>query len=295
MTTPVPPAPLSSRGLGVTEVLAGAPDPVVAAFAALTLLGNPLVLFALVAVVYWRPPSVAAEPRRAVASLVALSLGGAALVFALKGLFALPRPPGVAESGYGFPSGHALGSTVVYGGAALLFDGLDRRRTVPAAAAVVCLVAASRLVLGVHYLVDVAAGVAVGVAFLGVAVGLGLDRPGRGFVAAVALAAAAVAVTAREPDPAAVETARDAAAVGGGAVGGALAWRVVEGDEGPVSLPTAVAGFVVATGLWGGSVAMDLPLPAVVAAGGVAVALAMGLPRLAVAVAERKEAGTVDR
>lgn len=235
------PVPLAARGVGVVEALSGLPAPVAASFALVTFLGDPMVLFVAIAVLHWRAPRIATDPQRATAVLVALGLGALALTVGLKGLFALSRPPGAAASGYGFPSGHALGATVVYGGAVLLFDRLDRRHAV--AAAVVALVSLSRLVLGIHYLVDVVAGVAVGVAALGAVVALTLRRPARAFLAAAALVLAALAVVGT-----AAATA-DAAAALGGAVGGGLAWRVGGGDGGPVSVPVAAGALVVSTEL----------------------------------------------
>lgn len=95
--------------------------------------------------------------------------GGLALTVVLKTLFALPRPPGglhlIHASGYGFPSGHAVESTVVYGTLAVVLDvGTQRSRTV-GAAGVIALIALSRVVLGVHYAIDVLVGVAVGVSY----------------------------------------------------------------------------------------------------------------------------------
>ncbi|MFB6302406.1 MAG: phosphatase PAP2 family protein [Haloferacaceae archaeon] len=273
--------PFAARGVGAVGALSGLPAPVVALFAAVTVLGNPLVLFVALSLLYWRPPPVAAEPRRAIAAVVALGLAAAALTFALKGLFALPRPPGSPESGYGFPSGHALGSTVVYGGAALLFDRFDRRYAV--AAAVVVLVALSRLVLGVHYLVDVVAGVAVGAAVLAAVVAFDLRRPARAFGVAAALGGLALAFAASP------EQAVDAAAVAGGTVGGGLAWLTGGDETGPVPFPAVAAALVVGMSLWALPARLGAPLPVVAVTSGVAVALVVGLPRLVVHVRGAKE------
>jgi membrane-associated phospholipid phosphatase len=72
----------------------------------------------------------------------------------------------VTADGYGFPSGHALKTATVYGGGALVLNVWDRNRRLVVARAVTAAVAASRVVLGVHYAVDVAVGVAVGAVFL---------------------------------------------------------------------------------------------------------------------------------
>ena len=79
--------------------------------------------------------------------------------------------PVATGGGDSFPSGHALGSIVVYGALLLVFlPALAKpwRRTVTIALAVlVGLIGFSRLALGVHYLSDVLGAWALGVAWLG--------------------------------------------------------------------------------------------------------------------------------
>jgi len=87
----------------------------------------------------------------------------------LKEIFARMRPPLVAGmpvyDTYSFPSGHAAGATLVYGVLAAYLAWRFPRRGARAlvfagAALMVALVCISRLVLGVHYMSDVVAGVA---------------------------------------------------------------------------------------------------------------------------------------
>ncbi|WP_339105168.1 phosphatase PAP2 family protein [Haloterrigena salinisoli] len=177
-----------SRGIGVLPAVQDAlPDWAALLVALLTQLGDVWFLALLVGLVYWLRPN----DREDAAVLVGLMLAGFSLVTALKYAFALPRPgqPLVAleslgplarslyeatgtADGYGFPSGHAVLTTVVYGSLAWrLSIGTARQRAL-GAATVVSLVCASRVALGVHYLVDVVAGVAVGLSFLVVANGL---------------------------------------------------------------------------------------------------------------------------
>jgi membrane-associated phospholipid phosphatase len=200
-----------SRGLGELDAVGVLPDAAVVAAAVLTQLGDVWFLFGLVGLVYWfgesLPGPVALDRRRA-ASLVGLGVGANALVTTLKVWLARQRPPGAATaptiealpsllaplfetaatgSGFGFPSGHAVGTAVVYGGLALL---VGSRRAYASAAAVVAVVAATRVVLGVHYLVDVVAGVTVGAAYLAAvqyAAATG-DAPDRALSAAVLVA-----------------------------------------------------------------------------------------------------------
>ncbi|RQG90704.1 phosphatase PAP2 family protein [Natrarchaeobius chitinivorans] len=117
--------------------------------------------------------------------ILGVVVGGLALVIVLKYTFALPRPTAVAAvpdalpsvlvsfyvssvtiDGYAFPSGHAVGATVTYGLLATAL-GLGTLRSRLAVAAVVAgAVGLSRLVLVVHYPADVAAGFAIGLAYL---------------------------------------------------------------------------------------------------------------------------------
>lgn len=107
---------------------------------------------------------------------VAAILSAWALIAPLKLFFARPRPEAlfaVPAQGYGFPSGHALATTVF---AAVLVGLMSRkaagnRRLFWLILAIPLLVGVSRLYLGVHYLSDVlggwAAGVLVAAVFLG--------------------------------------------------------------------------------------------------------------------------------
>jgi undecaprenyl-diphosphatase len=97
---------------------------------------------------------------------------------ALKVLMQRPRPqlhePLVHLATFSFPSGHAVASTVFYGVMCALVFTHARSRAVRSAAALVAvamvlLVAFCRVYLGAHYLSDVIAGVAVGIACLAVA------------------------------------------------------------------------------------------------------------------------------
>lgn len=106
---------------------------------------------------------------------------GMLLNLGLKHLFQRARPlldePLVELATYGFPSGHAVASSVFYGAAcALVFmharSLLARGLAAAGAVAMVLLVMVSRVYLGAHYLSDVVAGVAVGTACLLVALRL---------------------------------------------------------------------------------------------------------------------------
>lgn len=114
--------------------------------------------------------------RAAVLSLAVVPIGQLVNV-GLKQVFERARPvvpePLVHLSTYSFPSGHAVASTVLYGVlCALALQRVKSRfwrmAAAAAATAMVLLVAFSRVYLGAHYLSDVIAGIAVGVACVAV-------------------------------------------------------------------------------------------------------------------------------
>ncbi len=107
-----------------------------------------------------------------------ITTGGESLLnMELKRYFARARPA-IAEMlrlahGYSFPSGHAMGSTVVFGALSYLaFRTATSWRWKSAmlalASALVLAVALSRVYLGAHWISDVAAGVAVGALWLSI-------------------------------------------------------------------------------------------------------------------------------
>lgn len=102
-------------------------------------------------------------------------IGGGALDWALKMIFRRNRPsfpdPLVHVLGYSFPSGHAMGSLIGYGMLAYVVAHSVRRRRVDVVVAacagvLVLAIGFSRLYLGAHYLSDVLAGFAAGLAWL---------------------------------------------------------------------------------------------------------------------------------
>jgi membrane-associated phospholipid phosphatase len=109
---------------------------------------------------------------------LAITAGGGSLLNGeLKRFFARARPDLAEmlhqEHGYSFPSGHAMGSTVVFGALSYLaFRAAQRWRWKAAALALACtLIAAvslSRVYLGVHWISDVGAGIAAGALWVGV-------------------------------------------------------------------------------------------------------------------------------
>ncbi len=108
--------------------------------------------------------------------LVVSGLGAVILDPALKAAVGRLRPivahPVAVGRGDSFPSGHSLGSIIVYGALLMVFvPALPRRWRRPvviAAAVLVVVIGFTRLALGVHYLSDVVGAWALGVAWLGI-------------------------------------------------------------------------------------------------------------------------------
>ena len=114
------------------------------------------------------------KKRHALLVILLATAGGIALSYALKGHFARPRPELVPHlsivSSSSFPSGHSMLAAVVYLTLAAMLARLVQRRTlklyiVAVAAIIAFAVGVSRVLLGVHYPTDVAAGWAVGIAW----------------------------------------------------------------------------------------------------------------------------------
>jgi membrane-associated phospholipid phosphatase len=243
---------MNGRGLGVVDALAETLPPIVReAFVALTQLGDAWFLFVATALVYWF------DDRDRGAFVLAAVLGALALTVALKGLFGLPRPPAELQVGhadsYGFPSGHAVGSSVLWVALALVLDRWTRTRRLLVAGAIVTVVAASRVVTGVHYTVDVVAGVAVGLTYLGLLVRATDWEPGRAFAVASAVAVGALATNGLTPD---------AVAIVAGVLGATATWSafgvVSRGRVGPGVALATLAGLG-AVGYAGNSLTASLP------------------------------------
>jgi undecaprenyl-diphosphatase len=109
--------------------------------------------------------------------VVAAVGGGCLLNVLMKLAFHRARPvfddPLLTLATYSFPSGHVAGSTVFYGLGVLWVFGRTRRAlwralALAGAALAIALVAFSRMYLGVHYLSDVGAAFAEGVAWLAI-------------------------------------------------------------------------------------------------------------------------------
>ncbi|WP_394741713.1 phosphatase PAP2 family protein [Natronococcus roseus] len=180
-----------SRGIGEFDPIQGTiPEWMAVVVALLTQFGDIWFLALVLATFYW----IGSPNRDDVATVAGVWLAGMGLYKGLKEIFEFPRPdepllepellPIVVQqlyeatafaTGYGFPSGHAVNTTIVYLGLAHVLTVSTRRRRFGVAAGLIATVSVSRVALGVHYLVDVVVGVGVGLALLA-AVKAILDR-----------------------------------------------------------------------------------------------------------------------
>jgi len=115
-----------------------------------------------------------------VAAIFAITcIGGAVLSRGFKLLFGKERPAlwsqPITETSYSFPSGHALGSMVLYGFLAyLLVQRFKSQKWLIYGIATLLIgsIGFSRIYLGVHWPTDVAAGYSIGFLWLSVCIGL---------------------------------------------------------------------------------------------------------------------------
>lgn len=288
------------HGWGVTEALTGLPDWVVLLFALLTQLADAWFVFGGLTLLYLLADDrLAAEPRKAGATLIALAICALAVTVALKTAFGVHRPadagtatpptwlPGLFDAvyasiatgdGFGFPSGHATSSSVVYGGLALTLDRRwTRRKRIAVAVGVVTVVSLSRLVIGVHHLPDVLAGVVAGTTVLLAVYWFAGKRPERAFTAATALGVLALAAALVFAPDHPGEALKAAIAVGGG-VGAAVAWRRVGGESPRLSARVALPATGVFGALWGIVYVGELPVPATMLGSTLVVGTLIALP-----------------
>lgn len=171
-----------SRGIGEVEFLQGLlPDWTAPLIALLTQLGDIWFLILLLTVLYWSQ----VERQDDILLVGGMLVAGIGFYRWLKFTFGFPRPdeplldPELVpwmirplyeltafSASYGFPSGHATISTIVYVGLATVLPVGPRRLRYAVAGALVALVGATRIALGLHFLVDILVGTAIGLLVL---------------------------------------------------------------------------------------------------------------------------------
>ena len=138
-------------------------------FTAMTIIGTPVGLGIIAAAI--AAVLVARRLPRLAAYLIATPALGGVINKLLKAWFARARPE-VSEmlretTGYSFPSGHAMGSTLVFGALIYIAFRTFKSRRARAFWAAVCIasvlaISFSRIYLGVHWISDIVAGIAAG-------------------------------------------------------------------------------------------------------------------------------------
>src|SRR4051812_3625613 len=170
-------APLQSLDHGVAErlnhVVAPRPGLVKTLEAVSRLGGRPVLIWLVLIPAGWL---LIRRRARLAVYLVLTGLGALLLDPSLKTLVGRIRPvvdvPVTTAPGNSFPSGHALGSCVVYGALLLVFLPVVaprwRKAFIALMAVVVVAIGLTRIALGVHFVSDVLAGWLLGAAWLGV-------------------------------------------------------------------------------------------------------------------------------
>jgi membrane-associated phospholipid phosphatase len=288
---------VAERGVGVFEPLSPPIGTVLAVAGLVTQLGDPwfLVLVATFAYLVESERSFVREPRDG-AFVLAVTFAALALIDLLKNLFVAPRPPGAETvtvptwlpatlggafesittgTGYAFPSGHAIGTTAAFVALAYKLNVGSSLVRWAIAGTVVVLVVASRVVLGVHYVVDVGVGVLAGVSLATVAMAVGDREPLNVFALGTALGVLAVIASALSP-------AGEVWAAGqwlGASLGAGVAWYTVRPTHHLGILETLLAGVPIGV-VWVGIYVTSPPLVVTVLGTAVAAGLTILAPSL---------------
>ena len=285
------------RALWLFEPLSPQADVVLLVAGLVTQLGDPWFLLLVATLLYLLETerSLVRDPGDG-AFVLAVTFAAFSFVDLLKNVFAAPRPPGAGTvtvpawlpptlgglfrnvttgTGYAFPSGHALGTTAVFAALAYTVDvGSARVRWALAGSGAV-LVAASRVVLGVHFLVDVAVGAVAGACLFAVAAALGDRHPVRVFALGAVLGVLAVVASLGG----ASETVWKAGQWLGASLGAGAAWYVARPVGWLSPARTVLAGIPIAI-LWVAVYVLSPPLVVTVAGTAVAAGLTIAAPTL---------------
>lgn len=295
---------IPNRGVGVFEPLSPSIGVIIGFWGLITQFGDPWFLVVLATLVYLlgTERSLAETPRDG-AFVLAVTFAAFSLTDLLKNVFAASRPPGAGTvtvptwlppvlegtfrnittgGGYAFPSGHALGTTAVFAAlASQLKVGSSSVRWAIAGTGVV-LVAASRVIIGVHFLIDIIVGVVAGASLFAVAASIGDERPLRVFALGIVLGALAVIASVLQPPG-------DVWKAGqwfGASLGGGVAWYLVRPSDALDLRGTLVAGTPIAI-LWIAVYLLSPPLIVTVLGTAILAGLIISTPTLSKRVSNR--------
>lgn len=181
------------RGGAITAAISQrVPEAAVPFLVVITGLGDPAFLVVLATLTYWLGPRYELLDRHTGATVLATTLLAVSATLFLKYGFAMPRPPAdvmlIPEDGAGFPSGHATAAAATYTALAWALNRWSRAWRYATASVLVVVVALSRVVLGVHYAIDVVVGVGVGLVALVIVRWLAREGLSKAFAVSVPIA-----------------------------------------------------------------------------------------------------------
>ena len=288
---------LADRGTEYFEPLSPQAGIVLLVAGIVTQFGDPWFLLLVAALIY-----LAENERTGVrdssdgAFVLGVTFAAFSFVDLLKNVFVGPRPPGAGTveipmwlpaalgglfqsittgSGYAFPSGHALGTTAVFAAIAYKLDLGERRVRWAVAGLGVVLVAGSRVVLGVHFLVDVLVGCLAGVCLFAAATTVGGRRPSRVFALGIGLGVLAVLASMGSPEPVVWKAGQWL----GASLGAGIAWHHLRPTSMLAFQEAVVAGVPIAI-VWITIYVTSPPLVVTVLATAVAAGVTVAAPRL---------------
>ena len=285
------------RGIGLFQGVSAQVGSVLTIAGLVTQFGDPWFLLLVATLVYLAGVERSlVEGLRGGAFVLGMTFSAFSLTDLLKNFFVAPRPPGAdtatvpewlpgalggvfrsitTGTGYAFPSGHAIGTTAVVAALAYTLNVGSRTSRWAVGAVVVAAVTASRVVLGVHFLVDIVAGILAGLSLFAVAASVGTREPSRVFALGIGVGLLAVIASAISP----ASEVWKAGQWFGASLGAGAAWYVARPSLTLDFRGTVVAGVPIAA-LWIGIYVIAPPLVVTVVGTALAAATTIAAPTL---------------